>query len=47
MLPNTNVSDALVINLWGLQASATGLPAILALSALVLALIVMERLRLW
>jgi hypothetical protein len=46
MIP-TNAADALVINLWGLQASATGQVAIYALCAIVFALIVSKRLQWW
>lgn len=40
-------SDALAINLWGLQASATGQTAVLALAGIITLLIVTKRLRLW
>jgi hypothetical protein len=44
MIP-TNAADALVINLWGLQASANGTTAVLALAAIVALLILARRLR--
>lgn len=40
-------SNALVLNLWGLQASAIGLPAIGALCLIVLALILRKRTSWW
>jgi hypothetical protein len=46
MIP-LQTTDALVINLWGLQASASGQLAILALSGIVLVLIISKRLRWW
>jgi hypothetical protein len=45
--PESSGADALVISLWGLQASASGLPAIVALSTIVLVLILTKRLRWW
>jgi hypothetical protein len=47
MPPESSGADALVISLWGLQASANGLPAIVALSTIVLVLILTKRLRWW
>jgi hypothetical protein len=47
MPPTPAAADALIINLWGLQAAASGLPAIIALSGLVLVLILTKRFRWW
>lgn len=47
MPPDPNAANALAINLWGLQASANGLPAVLALSAIVLVIILTKRFRWW